>query len=316
MSHSWSLYVIVITVVNLIGLAWLLLATARKRRDGRSDNDTTGHVWDGDLTELNKPLPRWWLGMFILTMLFAVGYLVLYPGFGNMRGTLGWSSDNELAAQVADSTARQEARLATFRGQSLEQLTRDGEALKTGHNVFVNNCAVCHGSDARGAKGFPDLTDHDWLYGGDAETVLTSVRNGRTGAMPALAATLPDGGVAQVANYVRSLSGLPHDNLQASAGQPKFEMICAACHGKDGKGNPALGAPNLSDEVWLYGGTQKAIEETITYGRNGKMPSWASLLGPDRTRLVAAWVLAQSATTAAATKPKDAAVPGEGGGAP
>jgi cytochrome c oxidase cbb3-type subunit 3 len=253
--------------------------------------------------------------MFILTLLFAVGYLVLYPGLGNVRGTLGWSSDAELAAQVADSTARQEARLATFRGQSLEQLVRDGEALKTGHNVFVNNCAVCHGSDARGAKGFPDLTDHDWLYGGDAETVLTSVRNGRSGTMPALATTLPDGGVTQVAHYVRSLSGLPHDNLLADAGKPKFEMICAACHGKDGKGNPALGAPNLSDEVWLYGGTQKAIEETINYGRNGKMPAWATLLGPDRTRLVAAWVLAQSSAATPVANARESA-PAQGGGAP
>jgi len=316
MNHSWSLYIIVVTVANLLGLSWLLFATARRRKDDRrGDNDTTGHVWDGDLTELNKPLPRWWLGLFVLTMLFAVGYLLLYPGLGGLRGTLGWSSEGELAAQVGQSSARQEARLAKFRDQPLDQLVHDGEALKTGHNVFANNCIACHGSDARGAKGFPDLTDNDWLYGGDAETVLTSVRDGRSGAMPALAAALPEGGVAQVANYVRSLSGLPHDDALANAGQPKFEMICAACHGKDGKGNTALGAPNLSDGIWLYGGTQAAIEETITNGRNGKMPAWAQLLGPDRTRLVAAWVLSQSAAKKDVVK-QGAPTNETGGGAP
>ena len=200
-----------------------------------------------------------------------------------------------LADHVAATNAKLDKLFARFRDRPLAELARDPEALKVGHNVFVNNCAACHGSDARGAKGFPNLTDSDWLYGGDPDTVLASVQNGRAGAMPALAAALPDGGVVQVANYVRSLSGLPHDPALAAQGKPRFETICAACHGPEGKGNPALGAPNLTDEVWLYGGTLATIEETITQGRNGKMPAWMNLLGADRTRLVAAWVLAQSA---------------------
>lgn len=303
MSTFWSLFVIFITAINLVGLAWLLFATARKPPAGSQEGATTGHTWDGDITELNNPLPRWWLGMFILTMVFALAYLALYPGLGNVAGKLGWTSQKEVADHVAATNAKLDKLFARFRDRPLAELARDPEALKVGHNVFVNNCAACHGSDARGAKGFPNLTDSDWLYGGDPDTVLASVQNGRAGAMPALAAALPDGGVAQVANYVRSLSGLPHDPALAAQGKPRFETICAACHGPEGKGNPALGAPNLTDEVWLYGGTLATIEETITQGRNGKMPAWMNLLGPDRTRLVAAWVLAQSASAATPAPP-------------
>jgi cytochrome c oxidase cbb3-type subunit 3 len=293
MSAAWSLFIIAVVVLNLGGLMWLLLATARRRRPGEAE--TTGHTWDGDVTELNNPLPMWWLGLFVLTVIFAIGYLVLYPGMGALRGTLGWTSQGEVSSNVARTNAQLDKVFAQFRGRSVDELARDAAALKIGHNVFVNNCSACHGSDARGAKGFPNLTDADWLYGGSADTVLSSIRNGSTGAMPPLAAALPDGGVDQVANYVRSLSGLPHDAALAAAGKARFAGICAACHGPEGKGNPALGAPNLTDEVWLYGSSLDTIKETITYGRNGKMPAWANLLGPDRTQLVAAWVLAQSA---------------------
>ena len=301
MTSFWSLFVIVVTAINLIGLAWLLFATARPKPQDKAGG-TTGHVWDGDLCELNNPLPRWWLGMFVLTMLFALGYLVLYPGLGNLAGSLGWTSDKEVASQVAATNARLRVMFDKFRDRPLDGLSHDAEALKIGRNIFVNNCAACHGSDARGAQGFPNLTDRDWLYGGDADTVLASIRHGRTGAMPALGGALGDGGVEEVANYVRSLSGLPHDAIKASAGKARFDTICAACHGPQGKGNPQLGAPNLTDETWLYGSSLATIEETVTYGRNGKMPAWADLLGNDRTRLVAAWVLAQSANDSAGAK--------------
>ena len=310
MTGFWSTYIIVITAITLIGLAWLLFATARPKPQDKAGG-TTGHTWDEDLTELNNPLPRWWLGMFVLSMLFALAYLVLYPGLGNIRGALGWTSDKEVADQVTATNSRLQVVFAKFRDQSLDTLSHDEEALKIGRNIFVNNCAACHGSDARGATGFPNLADKDWLYGGDADSVLTSIRNGRSGAMPALGGVLGDGGVEEVANYVRSLSGLSHDAIKASAGKTRFEMICAACHGPQGKGNPLLGAPNLTDETWLYGSSLATIEETVNYGRNGKMPAWSTLLGNDRTRLVAAWVLAQSAHGAAPVTPAVASLGGK-----
>ena len=310
MTGFWSTYIIVITAITLIGLAWLLFATARPKPQDKAGG-TTGHTWDEDLTELNNPLPRWWLGMFVLSMLFALAYLVLYPGLGNIRGALGWTSDKEVADQVTATNSRLQGVFAKFRDQSLDTLSHDEEALKIGRNIFVNNCAACHGSDARGATGFPNLADKDWLYGGDADSVLTSIRNGRSGAMPALGGVLGDGGVEEVANYVRSLSGLSHDAIKASAGKTRFEMICAACHGPQGKGNPLLGAPNLTDETWLYGSSLATIEETVNYGRNGKMPAWSTLLGNDRTRLVAAWVLAQSAHGAAPVTPAVASLGGK-----
>ncbi|MEO8670692.1 MAG: cytochrome-c oxidase, cbb3-type subunit III [Tahibacter sp.] len=294
MSPSWSIYVTVLTLINLVGLVWLLIATARRRKDEHSNDKTTGHVWDGDISELNNPLPRWWLGMFILSFVFGAAYLVIYPGLGNWAGTSGWTSGNELRASIDAANAKLESVYAQFRNRPLDELARDPAAQKLGHNVFVNNCAACHGSDARGAKGFPSLVDRDWLWGGESEAILASVRDGRQGAMPALGATLPNGGVSEVANYVRSLSGLPHNEMQAKAGLAKFAGICAACHGVDGHGNVALGAPNLSDEIWLYGSSQATIEETIMNGRGGRMPAWSSILGDDRTRLVTAWILAQS----------------------
>ena len=207
MNAFWSWFVIGVTVLNLVGLVWLLMATARRRQPGEAE--TTGHVWDGDVTELNNPLPLWWLGLFVLTVIFAVGYLVLYPGMGALRGTLGWNSQREVSEHVAATNARLDKLFAQFRQRPLEELAKDPDALKIGHNVFVNNCAACHGSDARGAKGFPNLADKDWLYGGDAQTVLTSIRNGRNGAMPAWGKKLGTDRVKLVAAWVLSQSETP-----------------------------------------------------------------------------------------------------------
>ncbi len=303
MSASWSWFIILLVVVNIVGLVVLLFATARRRRGDAGDaRATTGHVWDGDLEELNNPLPRWWFGLFVLTVIFAIGYLVLYPGMGNFAGRLGWTSNSAAADELRETNAKLEALYAGFRGRPLADLARDPKAVKIGRNVFANTCAACHGSDARGAVGYPNLVDDDALYGSDGDTMLASVLHGRHGVMPPLAATLPDGGVDDVANYVMGLSGRPHDARLAELGKPRFETICAACHGKDGKGNHALGAPNLTDDVWLHGGGDvAAVRTAIVDGRSGTMPAWASVLGEDRARLAVAWLLAQNPHDAAAS---------------
>lgn len=310
MNGAWSWYVIVLTVVNMVGILWLLLATAAKPRNDKAAAETMGHVWDGDIEELNNPLPRWWFGLFILTFIFGIGYLVFYPGMGNFAGTLGWTSAGQVQENLDANQAKLESLYAGFRGTSLTALAADPAATKVGRNVFANNCAACHGSDARGAKGYPNLVDNDWLYGGEPETVLASIMNGRNGLMPPMGATLPGNGVAEVTQYTLSLSGLVHDGKLAAAGKAKFESICAACHGVDGKGNHALGAPNLTDDIWLHGeGTAQGINNTIMNGANGVMPPWGPIIGEDRARLAAAWIIAQ-ATAAADSEREDAAQAG------
>jgi cytochrome c oxidase cbb3-type subunit 3 len=298
MTHAWSWYIVVLTVANVIGVVWLLLATAKRPKSERDDG-TTGHIWDEDLTEYNHALPRWWFGMFLLSVLFSAGYLFFYPGLGANAGSLGWTSAKELKSDLDENNRKLEAVFARYRGQSVEALAHDAQALVLGHNVFANNCAVCHGSDARGAKSYPNLTDADWLYGGTSEQVLTTILSGRNGTMPPLGAALGEQGVNEVANYVLSLSGGKADLALVEAGKARF-ALCAACHGPDGKGNTTVGAPNLTDSVWLYGGTLEDIKTSIRDGRSGKMPAWEATLGKDRARLVAAWVLAQSQRTPAA----------------
>ena len=310
MSGGWSLYVIALTVLNIVGLVWLLLATARGGAPATPEQpvETMGHVWDGDIAELNNPLPRWWLWLFVLSVVFSIGYLVFYPGLGNFAGRLGWTSGGEVERTLATTNAKLESLYAGFRDRPLAELARDPAATKVGRNVFANQCAACHGSDARGAKGYPNLVDADWLYGGDPDAVLASVLHGRHGMMPPLAATLPGDGVDEVAHYVLSLSGQDHDQRLAALGKPKFETICSACHGVAGTGNTALGAPNLTDDVWLHGGGDlAAIREAIVYGRSGTMPAWEPLIGTDRARLAAAWVLSQAAQNAAAASAEEPA---------
>jgi cytochrome c oxidase cbb3-type subunit 3 len=240
-------------------------------------------------------MPRWWINLFYLTIVFSIGYLIYYPGMGAFAGTSGWSSAREHDADKAAADARIEAGLQRFAGQPPEAMARDPEALRHGRTIFANHCATCPGSDARGAKGFPDLTDSVWHWGGSPQAVLTSVLEGRQAAMPPLGAALGgDVGITETAVYVQSLAGQKVDPSLAAAGKVRFAGICAACHGADGSGNAALGAPDLSDAVWLYGGDFAAIRESIANGRNGMMPAHGPILGETRARLVAAWVLAQS----------------------
>lgn len=289
MTSAWSWFIILIVAINIVGSIWLLIINAKT-----APGDTTGHVWDEDLTEYNKPLPAWWVGLFVLTIVFGAGYLAFYPGLGNTAGIGGWTSAKEHDADVAATNAKLDKMFAQYRDKTVAELASDPKALEIGHGVFANNCAACHGSAARGAPGYPNLTDGDWLFGGDPDTVIKTVTDGRTAAMPPWGAVLGDDGVEAVANYVLELSNQKFDAAKAEAGKAKYMTLCIACHGPQGKGNQAIGAPNLTDDIWLYGGDLATIEASIRNGRNGQMPAWGPIIGPDRVRLVAAWVLAQS----------------------
>jgi cytochrome c oxidase cbb3-type subunit III len=290
MNSLTSTLITVPTIVNIAAALWLLWYTSRRRSDDKQA-ETTGHVWDNDLTELNKPLPRWWLGLFVLTVIFGLVYFALYPGLGNVKGVKNWTAVDQYNAQSRAAEALLARTLAPYEKGTVEALSQDQGALRVGRNLFLNNCAACHGSDARGAPGFPNLADKDWLWGGSAESVLASIRDGRAGMMPAWSPVLGDQGVENVLAYVMGLSGrtLPAGN--AESGKAKFAEICAACHGADGRGNTLLGAPNLTDNVWLHGGALATIRDTIANGRQGQMPAHVERLGELRTRLIAGYVL-------------------------
>jgi cytochrome c oxidase cbb3-type subunit 3 len=293
MSAFWSWFVVAIVASNVFGCLWLLLYTSRKRPGDKASTETTGHRWDGDLTELNNPMPRWWLYLFVGTCAFALVYLALYPGAGSFAGTLGWTQVGQYDAEVAARRERETVLFAAFAGQEVSALATDPAAVATGGRLYANNCSTCHGADGRGAPGFPDLTDGDWLYGGDDATIVASITHGRGGLMPPFASVLGEQGVAEVAAYAYGLGGRPLDPAMgslAARGEARFVQACAACHGADGKGNPALGAPNLADDVWLYGGSFDAIKQTVVHGRNGRMPAHGTLLGEQRVLLVAAYV--------------------------
>lgn len=294
MSSAWSWYVIALVVLNIGGCVWLLLGTSKSKAGvSVSGDNTTGHVWDG-IREYTKPLPRWWIILFYLTIVFAVGYLFWFPGLGNFAGKGGWTSTGEHDAAVAAANARLAPLFARYDGKPVVELARDPQALALGKSIFANHCAACHGSDARGAKGYPNLTDADWQWGGDPDTILATILNGRQAAMPPMAPVLgSEQAVTEVAVYVQSLSGQQADPALAAAGQARF-AVCAACHTPAGTGMPALGAPNLTDNIWLYGGDIDSIRTTITQGRQGQMPAFLPLLGETRVRLVAAWVYAQA----------------------
>jgi cytochrome c oxidase cbb3-type subunit 3 len=296
MSSGWSLFVVVLTILNILACVWLLWWTAKPKSatekiGGGAD---TGHVWDKDLREYNNPLPRWWLWLFYITVAFGLLYLVLYPGLGNFGGVKNWSQSSQYQQQRAEIEARAAQMLAPFERMTVPQLAENTQAMSTAHNLFQNNCAQCHGSDGGGARGFPNLTDANWQWGGDPDTVVQSISGGRMGVMPPWGEVLGDEGVEQVVAYVRKLSNQPADATLAAAGETHFQTVCAACHGMDGKGNTMLGAPNLTDGVWLYGSDDASIRETIVGGRNNQMPAFAEKLGEQRVRLLAAYVLRMS----------------------
>jgi cytochrome c oxidase cbb3-type subunit III len=294
MTQGWSWYVIALVTLNIVGCVWLLWWTGRRKPGDPAPTDTS-HVWDGDITEYNKPMPRWWINMFYLTIAFAIGYLVLYPGLGAFAGTSGWTSASEHDAQQAADNRKLEATFARFAGQPIDVLARDPKARAIGRSIFGNTCAGCHGSTARGAIGYPNLTDDIWHWGSTPDHVLKTVLDGRDGVMPPWGQVLTgiggDNAVDYTVAYVRSLSDpAQQKDFMPVRGKPLFDSVCAACHGASGKGNPDLGAPDLTDAYWLYGGSPEAIARTVRDGRHGIMPAHRALLGETRARLVASYV--------------------------
>jgi len=297
---GWSLYVGAITVAGLV-FCLILLVIASRRKVMANDN-TTGHVWDEDLREMNNPLPRWWMGLFVLTVVFSVAYLLMYPGLGSTPGAFGWTSTGQWQNEQDKARATMAPVYAAFAGQGAEQLAKNPQAMAIGERLFANNCAQCHGADARGGKSFPNLTDVDWLGGAGEEYIHKTIVEGRTGMMPPMGAAIGSAeDVKNVANYVLSLSGSPHNDVAAQLGKPKF-AACAACHGMDGKGTQALGAPNLTDKVWLHGWGESAIMAIINSGKTNVMPPQGPRFTPEQVNVLTAyvWSLSHSAQQVAA----------------
>ncbi|APC05476.1 cytochrome-c oxidase, cbb3-type subunit III [Polynucleobacter asymbioticus] len=290
-SIGWSNYIALVSLVGIVWCIWLLFSQRKAKVVHTPDGAVadTGHVWDGDLRELNNPLPRWWMWMFLLSCIFGLVYLVLFPGLGSFPGIMGYSTDGSLMKSMTTANDELKPVYAKYVTMDIEQVAADPKAREMGQRLFLNSCAQCHGSDAGGAKGFPNLTDGDWLYGGSPENIKTTITNGRGGVMPPFP-QLDSKQIVDVANYVRSLSGLPADDLKAARGAEVFKANCVACHGADGKGNIAIGAPNLTDKTWLYGSSEATIVETVTKGRTAMMPAQDKVLSPEKIQLLTAYV--------------------------
>jgi len=300
-SNFWSVFVTATTIIGIVACLVLLWLSGKTKAMSASDN-TTGHVWDGDLREMNNPLPRWWVWLFIITVIFSLIYLAMYPGLGSSPGKLVWTSLGQHKSEMEKGEKEVAPLYAKFTAMTPEDMSKDAQAMGIGERVFLNNCAQCHGSDARGSKGFPNLADGDWLYGGSPATIKETITKGRNGNMPPMGAAVgtPDD-VKNVAHYVLSLSGSPHDSLRASLGKTKFGA-CAACHGMDGKGNPALGAPNLTDDVWLHGWGENAIVTMINNGKVNQMPAQEDKLSAAQIHVLTSYVWSLSNGSKVAAK--------------
>ena len=290
-SGFWNIYIVVIVLVSILACAILLYIQGKSTF---TPGKTMGHVWDETLEEYNNPMPKWWSWLFVITVVFALVYLALYPGLGKFPGVLGWTSVGQYSAERERMDATVQPMYAKYQGMDVKALAADKQAMETGKRLYLTYCMQCHGADGRGAKGFPNLTDSDWLYGGEPEQIMQTISEGRMGVMPPHvqlgAETIKD-----LANYVRSLSGLPNDSVRAAKGKEAFTSAgCVGCHGVDGKGMQALGAPNLTDKVWLYGSSEATIIETITLGRQNKMPAWKAFLGDAKDHLLTAYVYSLS----------------------
>ncbi|MFZ6774335.1 cytochrome-c oxidase, cbb3-type subunit III [Undibacterium sp. SXout7W] len=308
----WGFAIAAIVAFGILACALLLWSQSKVKvkigTDGKPlPAETTGHVWDGDLMEQNNPLPKWWMWLFYLTIIYSIGYLIVYPGFGTRQGSFGWSQVGAYEKEMKDGEAQYGPIFNKYLAMDLKAVAKDAQAHEIGQRLFLNTCAQCHGSDAQGGKGYPNLADSDWLYGGDPQTIKTTITEGRHGQMPPMGAVVgSDDDVRNVANYVLSLSNSAHDPIKAALGKPKF-AACAACHGIEGKGNQAIGAPNLSDKTWLYGGDINTVMETINKGRNNQMPAHKTILSEGKIHLLAAYVWSLSNSSNVQVSGADAA---------
>jgi cytochrome c oxidase cbb3-type subunit 3 len=297
-SSFWPFFISAIVIGGIVFCLAVLFITS-KSHDAAHTGESTGHVYDEDIVEMNNPMPRWWMWMFIITCVFGISYLFLYPGLGTYGGKLGWTQVKQYEQEVKESNDRIAPIYAKFTSMAPEDVAKDAKAMAIGERLFMNNCSQCHGSDAHGSRGFPNLTDKDWLYGGAPDTIKETITNGRHGMMPPMAAAVGSADdVKNVANYVLSLSGSDHDANRAALGKEKF-AACAACHGAEGKGNQAIGAPNLSDDIWLHGAGEAAIIDRINNGKNNQMPAQGSRLTPEQIHVLASYVWRFSNTESA-----------------
>ncbi len=287
MASFWSYWIIILTTVTIVGISWILFAN--RKREQQSTEKTTGHMYDG-IEELDNPLPAWWFYMFVITIVWGIGYLIVYPGMGNYAGAIGWTQVGQYDKEVAAAEEKYREMRDRYLALPVEEIAVDPAVRKMGMRLFANNCAQCHGADSGGAYGFPNLRDDDWLYGGDAATIKATLVNGRQAVMPAWGSVIGDEGIADVTQYVLSLNGRDVDPARAEAGKTVFQTYCVACHGADGTGNPALGAPNLTNGVWLYGGSAEQISQTLHAGRNGMMPAFKDTLSEDKIHILTAYV--------------------------
>ncbi|MFG5863389.1 cytochrome-c oxidase, cbb3-type subunit III [Metapseudomonas sp. CR1201] len=298
MTTFWSWYISLLTIFTLLALTWLIFATRRGESKGTTDQ-TMGHSFDG-IEEYDNPLPKWWFWLFIGTLVFAAGYLVLYPGLGNWKGVFpgyadGWTQESQWQREVSKADQQYGPIFARYSAMSIEEVAQDPQAMKMGGRLFATYCSICHGSDAKGALGFPNLADSNWRWGGEPETIKTTILHGRMAAMPAWGDVLGDAGVKNVAAYVRQdLAGLklPEDTkADVEAGKSLFATTCVACHGAEGKGMAAMGAPDLTHPAgWIYGSSLAQLQQTIRHGRNGQMPAQLEYLGQDKVHVLAAYI--------------------------
>ncbi len=287
MTSFWSGWVILLTSLTIVLVTWVLFAN--RQRERRTGERTTGHEYDG-IEEFDNPLPAWWFWMFAITIIWGVAYLIAYPGMGNFPGLLGWTQVEQHDREVAAADEKYRAMRDRYLAMPVEQIAADPALRKMGQRIFGNNCAQCHGADAKGSFGFPNLTDGDWIWGGSPDAIKATLINGRKAAMPPWEAILGDSGIAEATAYVLSLNGRDADPAQVAAGETHFKTYCAACHGADGKGNAALGAPNLTNGIWLYGGSESQIAHSLRAGRNGVMPAFGETLSEDKIHILTAWV--------------------------
>ncbi|MBK6289134.1 MAG: cytochrome-c oxidase, cbb3-type subunit III [Gammaproteobacteria bacterium] len=291
MSSFWSAYIVILTIFTIVATGWLLFANRTRPADSEAK---TGHVYDG-IEEYDHPLPAWWFHMFVITIVFAIGYLIAYPGLGNFRGLLDWTQIDQWQNEVEAAKVRYEPVFAGYRDLPVEELAKTPAAVRMGQRIFAVNCAQCHGADGRGSRGFPNLADGDWIWGGSVDAIHTTIEKGRQAVMPPWVAVLGEDGVNNVAHYVLTLSGTLPAGAESAAGETQFKTICASCHGPEGNGNPLLGAPRLNDTTWLYGNELEQIKHTLRAGRNGKMPAFGEQLGSDKIHLLTAYVYSLSA---------------------